>query len=161
MTRTHDARPLWDQLLDDAPPDWAKATRDVGDSLFLASSILWMKVKDGDPPWTISDAIIIAREIRLQRAQLAQPEETQRELPVVRIMFAAEQLIDRLAEADIDWSSMLDVAEAVSAAARSTDMLSANLSPARMAAIQEAMAAIIAGARASEMISINLQGDGQ
>ena len=35
-----DARAKWDQLLDQAPPEWARAARDVGDTVAIAASIL-------------------------------------------------------------------------------------------------------------------------
>jgi len=35
-----DARAKWDQLLDGAPPEWARACRDVGDTVAIAASIL-------------------------------------------------------------------------------------------------------------------------
>ena len=36
----HDWRAKWDRLLDQAPPDWQAAAREVGDTVAIAASIL-------------------------------------------------------------------------------------------------------------------------
>jgi len=63
-----DWRAKWDQLLDQAPPDWARAARDVGDTVAVAASILKHEVGSVPDHASVVElaALIISRRDRME-----------------------------------------------------------------------------------------------
>jgi len=63
-----DARAKWDQLLDQSPPEWARAARDVGDTVAIAASILKHEVGSVPDHASVVElaALIISRRDRME-----------------------------------------------------------------------------------------------
>ena len=67
-----DARAKWDQMLDQSPPLWARAARDVGDAVSTAASIL---IGETGGSHDHSAVVELARLIIERRDRLALLEE--------------------------------------------------------------------------------------
>ncbi len=67
-----DARAKWDQMLDNAEPDWATAARNVGDSVAIAASILKHEVGSvPDHASVVALAALIVQRVDSERAESA------------------------------------------------------------------------------------------